>query len=135
MNREETLRLLSILIASYPNAKIKDAAKTADAWEMVLGCFEAEAVYKAARLHMTTSKFFPTPADIKEKLTRATLIYSTPPTVPKRLNPNNGIKTPDGMTETEFLNAIIEDQIRLECELDGTEFSEDLLKDFLPFEK
>lgn len=136
MNREETLKLLSILLANYPNTagKIKDAGKTADTWEMVLGQYETEAVYKAARLHMATSKFFPTPADILEKLIRASLIYSEP-VAPKRLKPRNEVKTPDGMSETEFLNAIIEDQIRLECEMDGTEFTEDLMKNFLPYEK
>lgn len=132
MTREETIKLLSILIANYPNAKIKDAAKTADAWEMVLGPFEAERVYKAARLHMTTSKFFPTPADIKEKLSRAAMIYTAPPAVPKRLKP--GPKLPNGMTEDEYLDAIIEGQIRLECEMDGTNPNEALNNYFLPYE-
>ena len=81
MTREETLKLLSILMANYPNAtgKIKDAAKTADAWEMAFSELEAEKVYKAARLHMETSKFFPSPADLLEKVTRAGLLYETKP--------------------------------------------------------
>lgn len=135
MNRKETIKLLSVLMANYPNAKIKDAAKTADTWEMTLGCFEAEAVYKAARLHMTNSKFFPTPADVLEKMTRAAMIYSAAPGYPQMLRPcNSSTKVPDGMTENEYLNAIIRNQIELECEIEGTKPPEDLTKYFLPFE-
>lgn len=79
MTRQETVQLLQMLAATYPNAKIKDAATMANIWEMSLSDFTAEAVYKAARLHMDTNKFFPTPADIKEKIIRAELIYNGPP--------------------------------------------------------
>lgn len=78
MTREETVKLLAMLRASYPNTKITDAQSTLSAWEMVLGEYSAEKVYKAARLHLEVNKFFPTPADIIEHMTRAEVLYQTP---------------------------------------------------------
>ena len=80
MNREETIRLLGILSNAYPNTNINDASSMASTWEMCLGEYPAEQIYKAARLHMETSKFFPTPAEIREKIVRAELVYRTPDT-------------------------------------------------------
>lgn len=78
MTRNEIVKLLEILASAYPNTKIKDARATVSAWELTLGSFSAESVYKAARLHMDTVKFFPTPADIKDKIVRAELVYHGP---------------------------------------------------------
>lgn len=78
MTREETLRLLEFLRGSYPAAKIEDAAATANAWSLVFQEEPAANVYRAARLHITRSPFFPTPADIKNCITRAAIIYDTP---------------------------------------------------------
>lgn len=77
MNRDETSKLLEILVGNY-NKKVTDPATMVETWELALGCFSAEAVYKAARLHMETSKYFPNPADIREKIVRASLIYQAP---------------------------------------------------------
>lgn len=128
MNRKETLNLLSILMANYPNAvgKIKDASKTADAWEMAFGTVETEKVYKAARLHMETSKFFPTPADILEKITRADLLYS--------VKPVEAIEAPAIQKEKEsyYLEELCK-FVGLGCEPD---INADLTQDnFLPYEK
>lgn len=79
MTRKEIAKLLEVILAAYPNAKIKDAGATVSTWEMILGDFSAESVYKAARLHMETCKFFPTPADIRDKMVRADLMYSESP--------------------------------------------------------
>ena len=75
MTRDEITKLLELVSATYPNTKIKDAGAMVDAWEMVLGAYSAESVYKAARLHMETSKFFPSPAEIREKMLKASLIF------------------------------------------------------------
>lgn len=75
MTREEIAKLLKLVSSAYPNTKIKDIKTMVDAWEMAFGSFDAEAVYKAARLHMDTNKFFPTPADIKEKMVKAKVVY------------------------------------------------------------
>lgn len=76
MNREDIIRLLGILSEAYPNTKIKNASSMASTWEMCLEDYSAESVYKAARLHMSTSKFFPTPAEIRENIVRAEIVYN-----------------------------------------------------------
>lgn len=75
MTREEIIKLLSLVSASYPHAKIKDPSALVSAWEMTLGEFSAEAVYKATRFHLETNKYFPSPSDIREKIVRAELMY------------------------------------------------------------
>lgn len=77
MNRNEITKLLEILVANY-GKNITDPKTMADSWEMNLGEFSAEAVFKAARLHMETSKYFPNPADIRELIPKAQLVYNSP---------------------------------------------------------
>ena len=77
MNKKEIAQALAILKATYPNSKIENAEATVMAWEMVLGSYSTASVMKAIRLHMSTSKFFPTPADIREKMVRAEIVYSS----------------------------------------------------------
>ncbi len=82
MTEKEIIQVLAILKASYPNVKF-DADKskqTVLVWLTVLGEYDAEAVTKAARLHASTSPFFPTPADIRNKLVRAQMVYRDDPT-------------------------------------------------------
>ena len=76
MTRDEITKLLELVSANYPQVRIKDPKLTVDSWEMQLGGFDTESVYKAARLHMATSKFFPSPADITEKMVKAKILYS-----------------------------------------------------------
>lgn len=78
MNRKEIIDLLELTISVYPNAKIKDANKMVVVWEMELGEYPAEKIYKAVRYHMAVNKFFPTPADILSSLVRAEICYSQP---------------------------------------------------------
>ena len=87
MTREETRKLLQILYSSYPNNKIKSAAEAKtmlDVWEMTFANYEAEQVYKAARLHIKQSKYFPTPADITSRMYKASIVYNdrAEPTMP-----------------------------------------------------
>ena len=82
MSREEIIKLLEIVTNAYPYAKISDAGSMVSAWEMTLGEFSAESVYKATRLHMETNKFFPTPADIRDLIVRASIVYREEPTTP-----------------------------------------------------
>lgn len=83
MTREETIKLLSIVSSTYPHAKIKDPNALVSAWEMTLGDFSAETVYKATRYHLETNKFFPSPSDIRDNIVRAELIYR--PTIPNAI--------------------------------------------------
>lgn len=75
MNRKEIADLLEIVISNYPNVKIRDAGAMVSAWEMGLGDYSAESVYKAARFHMENSPYFPTIADIKNNIVRAQMLY------------------------------------------------------------
>ena len=83
MTREETIKLLSIVSSTYPHEKIKDPSALVSAWEMTLGDFSAETVYKATRYHLETNKFFPSPSDIRDNIVRAELIYR--PTIPNAI--------------------------------------------------
>ena len=78
MTREEIIKLLDIVSATYPHAKIKDPSALVSAWEMTLGDFSAESVYKATRYHLETNKFFPSPSDIRDNIVRAEMVYSSP---------------------------------------------------------
>ena len=80
MTREEIIKLLDVVSATYPHAKIKDPSALVSAWEMTLGDFSAESVYKATRYHLETNKFFPSPSDIRDAIVRAQLVYKTPET-------------------------------------------------------
>ena len=78
MTREEIIKLLDVVSATYPHAKIKDPSALVSAWELVLGDFSAESVYKATRYHLETNKFFPSPSDIRDNIVRAELVYKSP---------------------------------------------------------
>lgn len=135
MTRKEIVDLLKIVSAAYPNAKITDPNTMVTAWEMMFGDLPADKVYKAARLHMESSHFFPTPADIKENLARAELLYNSPALEAPKRKKRPVIETPEGMTDEEHILGIVEDQMRLECELEEVTFDEELMKNFLPYEK
>ena len=68
MNKKEIAQVLAILRTAYPNTKIDNPAGMVKAWEWTLGSYSAESVIKAARLHMATSKFFPAPSEIIDKI-------------------------------------------------------------------
>ena len=83
MTREEIIKLLSIVASTYPHAKIKDPSALVSAWEMTLGDFSAESVYKATRYHLETNKFFPSPSDIRDNIVRAEMVYK--PSIPNAI--------------------------------------------------
>lgn len=132
MNRAETVKLLAIISANYPNIKIQDASATASIWEQILGEYKAETVLRAARLHMETSPYFPNPAELKALMIRAEILANseTAPALPQKRAKVTSI--PDGMTEEDFLDAFIESQIEWEREVFG---DDDDLAGFLPYEK
>ena len=76
MSEKECMQILAIVRSVYPNTKgLDNPNAVVKGWMLELGGYNASAVLKAARLHMATSKFFPTPADIIEKMVRAQLVY------------------------------------------------------------
>ena len=75
MNRNEITKLLEILCDHYGNAKIGDPSVVASTWELTLGNYSAEAIYKAARLRMASSRWMPEPSDLIDLIPRAELVY------------------------------------------------------------
>ena len=135
MNRAETVKLLAIISANYPNIKIQDPSATATVWEQTLGRYQSEAVLRAARLHMETSPYFPNPAELIKLIPRADLIARDEREAlepPKKRAKVTAI--PDGMSEEEFLDSIIQSQIELETEMYGDDDNDDTAG-FLPYEK
>ena len=109
MTREEIANLLKILAKNYQR-KIKpsDAKTLVGSWELTLGAFSAEAVYKAARLHMENSPFFPTPADIRKNIVRASVAYAEEPKSPARLTSIAGAEPIEDEKLNEWLDAFCE---------------------------
>ena len=112
MTRDEIVSLLEIVISAYPNAKISDAGAMVSAWEMCLGDFSAESVYKAARFHMNTNRFFPTPADIRSNIVRAEMVYRDSEIDQKRLEAKPEPSTAMSVTEEEWTDEKLEDLCR-----------------------
>lgn len=124
MERKEIVELLKIVSANYPHAKISDPKAMVLAWEMLLGEFSAEAVYKATRLHMETNKYFPSPSDIRDNIVRAELVYQQ--TIP------NAIEAKANNSEEVEKNLdLFCKWIGFGCEPDDTV---ELPKGFLPYE-
>ena len=112
MTRDEIVSLLEIVITAYPNAKVKDAGAMVSAWEMCLGDFSAESVYKAARLHMNTNRFFPTPADIRSNIVRAEMVYRDSDIDQKRLEAKPEPSTAISVRQEEWTDEKLEDLCR-----------------------
>jgi hypothetical protein len=91
MTREETIRLLEMMAAVYPNHKINNAKMTIDGWLLAFGEDDAEKIYKAARHHMNTCSFFPNPADIRKSINRGALLYSNT----EQTTPRIGLEAPN----------------------------------------
>lgn len=120
MNRNEITKLLEILVTNY-GKKVTDPKTMADSWEMILGSYSAEAVFKAARLHMVESKYFPNPADIRERIPKAQLVYNSP------MLPALGTGEDDAKKWEPFIDAFAE-MMGFGCEP-----NEDIdLRDYLP---
>ena len=113
MNRDQITDLLEMVITAYPQTKIKDPARMVDVWEMTFGEYEAETIYKAARLHMKESKFFPTPADIIEKIGKADLLYTEVPQA--RIEASTASYAEDMVNIEGIIEDIFEDEPSVDC--------------------
>lgn len=122
MERKEIVELLKVVASAYPHTKIADPKAMVTTWEMTLGEFSTEAVYKATRLHMETNKYFPSPSDIRDNIVRAQIAYTTPITnaIEARAVPNE------------------DENLELFCQWIGFGYEEndevELPKGFLPYE-
>ena len=129
MTKTELTQILAILRTNYPLFKTEDPKAMVEVWFMTLGEFSSEAVLESAKSHMMHSRFFPTPAELRENIVRHRIVLNPPK--PKTLNAGQKAKVtaiPDGMSEEDFLDALIQDQIDLETEMEKN-------KGFLDYER
>jgi len=66
MNHEEAIRLVGSVAAVYPSMSERDLIPVARAWSLVLGDMPYDLAEKACLRHVNMSKFFPTPAEVRE---------------------------------------------------------------------
>lgn len=69
MNRVEVAKLLAIIAGAHPNFEAEEAKVTI--WHELLGDLDYEAAQRAVHQHITTSKWIPTIAEIREQATRS----------------------------------------------------------------
>jgi len=141
MTEKETMMILAILKQNYKNAKIEDPKAEVNMWLAELGQYPADVVKVATQFHIARSDFWPTIEAIKKLIPRAqTLVqFEKANSEPqKKLEAPKRAKVtaiPDGMTEDEWLDAIIQDQIDLETEMYGDDNDDNNTAGFLPYEK
>lgn len=109
MTRAEIANLLEIMAAAYPNAKLGDAKRMVDAWELAFGKDDAGEVYKAARHHLNTCRFFPTIADIQQCRQKGKLIYSDNSPLQIENKTDNYLTIGDGKEYSDQYMDILED--------------------------
>ena len=70
MNREETKKILRIMVDSYPNYKPIDMAETIDVWQMMLEDFSYQQVAMALKAYIMsdTSGFAPSIGQLVGKM-------------------------------------------------------------------
>jgi len=140
MTEKEMMMILAILQQNYKNAKIEDPQAEYQLWLKDLGGYPYEVVKVAVNFYMSTSNFWPTTAAIIKWIPRAEILVQFEKNNAEP--PKNAIEAPkkakvtaipDGMSEKEFLDAIIQDQIDLETAMYGDD--NDDTAGFLPYEK
>ena len=75
MTEKECAQILAIVRAVYPHVPIKDPKGMVAGWMLELSEYDSQTVLNAARLHISTNKYFPNPANIKENIVKAQLVY------------------------------------------------------------
>jgi len=68
MNLSEVAKLVGLAIANYPNMQDKEMRPTAKLWQMMLSDVSYEVGEKALAKVLTTARFFPTIAEIREAI-------------------------------------------------------------------
>ena len=73
MNRSEATKILAVLAAAYPTAAInkaspEEAEGTVTVWTIQFANMPADIVFMAINKHISTSKYFPSISEVKDKL-------------------------------------------------------------------
>jgi hypothetical protein len=72
MNRKQIINLLGIATANFPSMQTRDMQPTAVLWEKALNDMDYPTAEKALIKVLSTSRFFPTIADIREAAAQIT---------------------------------------------------------------
>ena len=99
-SRENMINLLYFISGAYPYKRVEDPETTINTWTTILGHHKPSDLYKAIKHHITTSAFFPTPAEIENSLTRAALIHQEAEKDP--------VKAEQSKEMDDYLDSIIE---------------------------
>ena len=70
MNREETVKIIRIMVDSYPNYKPNDISETVDVWQMMLSDYDYNLVAMALKAYILsdTSGFAPSIGQLVDKM-------------------------------------------------------------------
>lgn len=68
MNKAEVINLIDYLVQIYPNNKVTNVAKLANAWSDVFEPYNPEDVMEAARCISRSRAFFPAASEIIERI-------------------------------------------------------------------
>ena len=66
MTRDETKRIIGLLIAAYPARKIEDMSTLVDSYWLGLDDFDYPAVEQACKTVIRSSKFFPSISELRD---------------------------------------------------------------------
>lgn len=78
MNNSECVDLIRTLFGAYPNTKMDNPQGTITSYMLILGEYDAETVYKAARMYMGDykNKYFPKAADLLKLIPLAPYMFN-----------------------------------------------------------
>jgi hypothetical protein len=126
MTQNEISKLLEMLVNAYPMAikNITNPDALVSAWELAFGDDPADVIYKAARHHMNTCKFFPTVADIRQSINKGQLIYGnhpqpSAPAIEAPKAPKKMIKAEDECSQCWMYHDICDGLSNGKCNLEG----------------
>jgi len=71
MTRDETKRIIGLLIAAYPARKIEDMSALVDSYWLGLDDFDYPAVELACKTAIRSSKFFPSISELRDAVASA----------------------------------------------------------------
>ena len=80
MNKLECANLIKTLYGAYPNTKMDNPMGLIDSYMLILGGYEAETVYKAARMYMASGskakRYFPQPGELQKYIGLAPYMFN-----------------------------------------------------------
>lgn len=77
MNITECAELIKTLLGAYPNTKMDNPRGTIDSYMLVLGEYDVETVYKAARMYMMgKTNYFPNPGELLKLIPLAPFMFN-----------------------------------------------------------